>query len=110
MALNMKSIEKLQSFLKFPDNWNGYGASHFSEEYLRYVKCLLEQIPEKAEVFPIPDGRVQFEFDKDDGAYLELEINSDDTIDVFEIRADKTEREYIAYSKDIARIVMDFYG
>ena len=110
VSMNMKSISKLRSFLRLPDNWNGYGARQFSPGYLKYAESLLKSIPFKTEVFPIPDGRVQFEFDKDDGAYLEFEINDDYTIGVFEILADESEREYKATPEDLLRIVTDFYG
>lgn len=109
MDLNMKSIAKLDSFLNLPENWNGYGAKQFSPSYIEYAKSLLIKLPAKAEVFPISDGRVQFEFDKDNGAYLELEINSDKTVGVFEILDDKSEREYKTGSEETVRIVTEFY-
>ena len=109
MDLNMKSIAKLDSFLNLPENWNGYGAKQFSPSYIEYAKSLLIKLPAKAEVFPISDGRVQFEFDKDNGAYLELEINSDKTVGVFEILDDKSEREYKTRSEETVRIVTEFY-
>jgi len=109
MVSNMKSIIKLRSFLSFHDDWNGYGAKPFSEEYIRYAETLLANLPIEAQVYPISDGRVQLEFDKDDGSYLEFEINDDKSVGVFEILPDKSEREYKANSEDITRIVKRFY-
>ena len=108
--LNERSIEKLFSFLTFEPDWNGYGAVPFSTNYILKVKKLLEAMPVRTEVFPIPDGRVQFEYRKTDGAYMEIEINNEGTIEVFSIAADKAEQEYSAGYSDIVRIVNDFYG
>lgn len=110
MSCNMKSIAKLRSFLNLPDNWNGYGARPFSKGYVKYAEYLLRRIPYTAEVFPIPDGRVQFEFDKDDGAYLEFEINDDYSIGVLEMHPDKPDREFTSTPEDLIRIVTEFYG
>lgn len=110
MEMNMKSIKKLRSFLDLPDDWNGYGAKQFSRDYISFAEYLLEKLPAEAQVYPISDGRVQFEFDKDDGSYLEFEINRDKTVGVFEILPDDSEREYTAKPAEIARIVKQFYG
>lgn len=108
--LNAKSVQKLRTFLTFEPNWNGYGAVQFSTQYILKVNKLLEAMPVKTEVFPIPDGRVQFEYRRADGSYMEIEINDDDTIEVFSVAADKSEQEYTAGYADIVRIVNEFYG
>ena len=110
MEVNVKSIKKLRSFMDLPDDWNGYGAKQFSKDYICFAEYLLENLPIEAQVYPISDGRVQFEFDKDDGSYLEFEINRDKTVSVFEILPDDSEREYTAKSEEITRIVKQFYG
>ncbi len=110
MLINLKSILKLKSFQSYPDNWNGYGAKSFTAEYLSIVETLLVSLPFEADVFPLSDARVQFEFERDNGAYLEIEINSDNTVGVFELLPDRSEREYIAMRGDVVGIVKDFYG
>ncbi len=109
-GINMKSKRKLRSFLDYGPDWNGYGAVPFSRDYIKKAERLLSAIPVKTEVFPISDGRVQFEFDKEDGAYLEFEVNDDGSIHVFQILSDQTEREYDAKYEDMKGIVTEFYG
>lgn len=109
-SVNMKGIMKLESFLKLSAGWNGYNAQPFSPSYIWRAEELLAGLPVKGEVFPLPDGRVQFEFDKDDGSYLEFELNTDDSVEVFEVRPDNTENERHVDAEDILGIVTDFYG
>ena len=109
-SVNLKGIMKLESFLNLSAGWNGYGALPFLPEYIRKAANILADIPNKGEVFPLADGRVQFEFDKADGSYLELEINADDSVNVYGIRSDKTEYESTVKTEEVVRIVTDFYG
>lgn len=109
MRVNLKSILRLKSFLNYPDNWNGYGAKPFTAEYIKRVETLLVMLPFEADIFPLSDARVQFEFEKNNGAYLEFEVNPDKTVGVYELLPDRFEREYTATWEDIVRIVKDFY-
>lgn len=109
MSINSKSLLKLHSFLNYPDNWNGYGAKRFTAGYISHAEAVISKLSFETRVFPISDGRVQLEFDKDNGAYLEIEINPDNTVRVFEILPDGSEREYDEESENVVRIVNSFY-
>ena len=55
---------------------------------------------------------VQFEYEKENGAYLEIEINLEDTWEVFEVSSDGQEK-YSSIEADveaIAKVVNSFYG
>ncbi len=107
--INATNIAKLRSFLALSQNWNGYDAVPFTPQYLTKAEQLLQLIPWRAEVFPIPDGRVQFEFDRTDGAYLEIEVNDDASLSVFSVMPDNSEQEYDAPDSEITEIVRRFY-
>jgi len=74
-----KNIEKLRSFLELEDNWNGYGARPFQNELIN--KCIniinLSFIHYQPDIFPTGRNSIQFEYEKADGTYLEIEIYSD---------------------------------
>ena len=55
---------------------------------------------------------MQFEYEKKDGSYLEIEINSEDICEVFEINSEGKEI-YTSIAADIEaiiKVVNSFYG
>ena len=108
-GINMKSRHKLMSFLDLEPNWDGYGAEPFSEEYIHKALGYLNQFSYNTEVFPSADGLVKFEFQRPDGAYLEIEICDDGTINGYEVRPDGSDLEFTEAESAILRIVDTFY-
>lgn len=105
-----KSIEKLHSFEKYPAGWDGYGASTFSRDFIERAIAIVRGLPIQPEIYPLFDGRVQFEYSKKTGEYLEFELNKDLTANVFCIKSDLSENEFVDCSDSLARIVREFYG
>lgn len=105
-------IEKIKSFLNLDNDWNGYGAQVFSDQLVQKAIEIVKSFSVLPEVYPISDGRIQFEFEKANGEYLEFEISESQAVNVFTITADGFEQEYqIDSDADrLARIVADFYG
>ena len=108
-------VRKLYSFLRFKENWNGYGAAPFSPQLIQKVTELMAALPYDPEVFPIADGQVQLEYEKANGEYLEFEIGQSDDgfiVNGYKICADGEEEKWTQALNvnDIARMVRDFYG
>lgn len=69
-----KCSEKLIGISQLETNWNENGAAKFSSGLI--VKCysILIGLPFLPEIFPVADGSIQFEYEKNDGSYLEFNI------------------------------------
>ena len=67
------NISKLNKFLKFKPNWNGYNAFAFNPLLIQKCKELLKQFKVQPLVYPTAIGCVQLEFETDK-YYLEVEV------------------------------------
>ena len=107
-----RNLQKIEKFREYKENWNGYGASAFSEELLDIAEEILKRLNYQPEVFPVAGGAIQFEYEKKNGEYLEFEISIDKWIMGFQIDSAgkeqqlKTERD----SNKINEVVDTFYG
>jgi len=74
-----KNIETLKSFLKLKENWNYYGAKPFKEGLI--TKCInlirSSDLKYQPDIFSTGRNSIQFEYEKEDGSYLEIEIFDD---------------------------------
>lgn len=50
---------------------------------LEMAKEFVLKLHYQPEIFPLQDGGLQFEYDRDDGAYLEFEFHADDKVEMF---------------------------
>lgn len=107
----MQNIEKLNTFKSLGENWNGYKASPISHGLISSVIDLLSKLQFQPEVFPLASGKIQIEFDNDNGQYLEFELGEHCAASVYQVEANNDELEYeIDFdSQEICRIVNEFY-
>lgn len=100
--------EKMAAILELQDNWNDNGAKKFSDKLI--VKCysILFGLPVLPEIFPVADGSIQFEYEKNDGSYLEFCIFEND-VSEFIAYPDGKEIERTIESDKIAEEVKNFY-
>ncbi|MBN2092634.1 hypothetical protein JW964_23640 [candidate division KSB1 bacterium] len=74
-----KNIETLKSFLELEENWNYYGAKPFKQELIN--KCInlvrSSKLKYQPDIFPTGRESIQFEYEEEDGRYLEIEIYDD---------------------------------
>jgi len=71
------NIEKLKSFQKLPDNWNDHGAKSFDENLIERCINLIKSSAlqnYQPDIFPTGRDSIQFEYEKSNGEYLEIEI------------------------------------
>ncbi len=106
------SIKKLTEIEELEDNWNGNGAASFPKELTMKVRYILEHIAVEPEVFPTACNTIQLEFDRADGAHMEIEISESMDADLFSVSADNKETcESIACEvSEINKVVKEFYG
>jgi hypothetical protein len=107
-----KNLEKLDRFSKFEVNWDGYGANPFSPQVIEKAKKLLESLEYQPKVFPIPNGNIQFEYEKDNGSYAEFEI-SDNNDMIFGYKDNKTNKDiggeiFTIFTNELNDYVKDF--
>ena len=79
---------------------------------LKKLDQIITALDVQPELFPTACDSVQFEYEKENGAYLEIEINLEDTWEVFEVSSDGQEK-YSSIEADveaIAKVVNSFYG
>lgn len=103
-----KNIELINSYKNLDDNWNGYGALKFSESVIDNALYVLYFLSRQPDVFPTGRNSIQFEYEKDNGDYLEFEIY-EDHITAFKIIASE-ETECQVSAKETRKMVVDFYA
>lgn len=108
----MYNLKKLEEIASLQDNWNGNGAKSFSNQLISQVKNLIILLEIQPEVFPTACETIQLEYDKEDGAHLEIEIKEDKSAEIFWIKHTGEEelRNIQANIEMIDKVVKEFYG
>ena len=65
---NLKSLKK---------GWNGYEAEGFPESFILKLEELISELEYQPKIFPTGRGTIQIEYKRDNGDYLEIELNED---------------------------------
>lgn len=107
----MNNLKKLDQIAVLEDGWNGNKAKAFEKQFILTVRSIITALEIQPEIFPTARDSVQFEYEKEDGSYLEIEINSDDKWEVFEINRDGEEKYFsiVANIEAIIKVVNSFY-
>lgn len=92
------------------DNWDGNGAKAFDKQLVAKVKDLIGVLDVQPEIFPLSYGSIQMEYEKEDGSYLEIEINLNDTWDTFEVNENGEESAFsvAADAEVVNKVAKDF--
>ena len=106
------NLKKIEEIAQLKDNWNGKGARAFEQKLLDTVKNIIMFLDVQPEVFPTAYNTLQLEYDKEDGAHMEIEINSERQAEVYRIMPDTDEKtEQIELNvQNINKVVKQFYG
>lgn len=103
----------LDDILKLEYNWNDNGAQGFSIVLVEKCRRIVNQLVAEPFVCPTACGAIQFEYEKDNGEYLEFEIY-EDRIEVYRETLTNGEEEFslygIAANDKMKQMVVDFYG
>lgn len=106
----LHNLEKLDSILALPNNWNENGAEKFNQKLVDRCKSLLDILPIQPEIFPTAANSIQFEYEKGNGDYLEFNV-CEDNVYIYKV---VSENEFsseidINQEKTLQQIVSDFY-
>ena len=90
------NLQKINRFRRLNQTgWNGYNAEPISTSVIRYAGRLVIALGKRQpEVFPVPNGSIQLEYENKDGSYLEFEVPQRGEIEVFQIDGEGREKEY----------------
>ena len=108
----LENLKKLDAIALLKDNWNGNGAKAFRPELISKARNIITFLDIQPEVFPTACESLQLEYDKEDGAHLEIELTDGKKAEIFQI--DSIGREHLvnvcASIETIAKVVDEFYG
>ena len=104
---------RLNDIAELEDNWNGHGAKAFSEGLINRCRKILNELVEEPFIAPTAGGSIQFEYEKENGDYLEFEI-FENRIEMYSNTEEDGEIEEVWDGDDgmswIKEIVERFYG
>lgn len=105
-----ENLRKLEQISLLADNWDGNGAKAFDKRLVAKVKDLIGALGVQPEIFPLSYGSIQMEYTKEDGSYLEFEINLNDTWDAFEVNENGEESAFsvAADAEAVNKVAKDF--
>lgn len=89
-----KNIEKLTKIEEMKENWNGYSSAPFSHAFISFIKNEIRKLEIQPQIFPIADGKLQLEYDRNDGGYLEFEVSPENMESIKENKLAKIEFYY----------------
>ena len=107
---HQENIRKLEQISLLADNWDGNGSKAFDKQLIAKVKDLIGVLDVQPEIFPLSYGSIQMEYEKEDDSYLEIEINLNDTWDVFELNENGEESAFsvAADAEVVNKVAKDF--
>lgn len=103
------NIKLLESYALLKDNWNGTGANTFSRDFIDFAIGILLKLDQSPMVFPTGRSSVQFEYEKQNGDYLEFEIFENKEILCFKIK-NGIESNPAANTDNLNQILEEFYA
>ena len=108
--LMQENLRKLEQIASLTDNWDGNGAKAFDKQLIARAKDLISALDVQSEIFPLSYGSIQMEYTKEDGSYLEFEVNLNDTWDVFKVNGNGEESLFsIATDTEaVNKVIRDF--
>ena len=103
---NLNIIKNIQNF---KENWNGYDSKKIPKEVCDFSAYIIKNLGNyQPKVFPTGRESIQFEYEKENGEYLEFEIYSSKRIEMFRILENKEEIEKNIDLDQLEEIVKEF--
>lgn len=68
------NLSLLSEIALLEDNWNNNGATGFSESLINRCRESVKNLVHQPDIFPTADTSIQFEWEKTQGEYLEIEL------------------------------------
>lgn len=108
-----RNLQKLSEIALLKENWNGYGAKPISHFVLKRAESIIREIIEQPDLFPTADDSIQIEYEKSNGAYLEIQITNKESYEVFLMEEENSDGQTFfidATIKEINEQVKKFYA
>jgi len=103
------SFRVLDEIASLKDNWNDNNAPHFSESIIMRMRSIVSELSIQPNIFPTARRSIQFEYEKENGDYLEFELFEGGELKKFSYSNEgDSSTEYIDYD-NVERIVQSFY-
>ena len=102
------NLNKIYEYSRLQYNWNGNGAEPYTPEVIDLAWSHLMKIEKQPEVFPPAIGAIQFEWEKENGDYLDFEIYAD-RIELFMIVGGAELEQNLSTDADLNWIVNEFW-
>ena len=112
-SLMQRNLQKLSEIASFGENWNGYGAKPISSSILKRTERIIRGIFEQPDLFPTADDSIQMEYEKENGAYLEIQITDSKVYEVFLMKDENSDGKTFFIDASIQAIneqVKKFYA
>ena len=84
LSKNLTGLVKLNQIAALKENWNENGAPAFNKQFIEEMKDILIALPIQPEVFPTANESIQFEYEKDNGSYLEFELFENGAMTIYQ--------------------------
>lgn len=109
--LCLYNLRKIDDIARLPNNWNGNGATSFSNQLIDKIRQIVVSLKRQPEIFPTGCNSIQIEYDGPKNSYLEIEIKDEDIASVFKINQVGNESNFEINSNpsEINKIVDEFY-
>ena len=105
-----KNNEILDQIASLKNNWNDNGAEAFSKEIIQRSRDLITTLDRQPMIFPTANDSIQFEYEKENGDYLEFELFENGKCKLFHQSPDeKYDRRFID-PENMNAEVNRFYG
>ena len=104
-----RSIHVDKNNLKY--NWNQNEAESINKDLIYVMRNLIYELNYQPEIFPTACNSIQFEYEKENGDYLEFELVSKENVEIFEMLNNGNEKHDSckADSIEINKILDKFY-
>ena len=103
-----RNIEKLTKIGEMKENWNGYSSVPFFHDFISFIKVEIRKLEIQPQIFPITDGKLQLEYDRNDGGYLEFEVSPENMESIKNNKPAKIEFYYELSKEQEEGIVENF--
>ena len=87
-------LKKLRDIANLKDNWNQHQAKAFSSELIEKCQLFLNELTVPPFITPTACNSIQFEWNKENGDYLEFEI-FEEKIEFFILTRKGEEKEFL---------------
>lgn len=106
-----ENLKKLETISKLESGWNCYCADPIPTFMIDIMKDMLSKLKIQPEIFPLECGSIQFEYEKDNGDYLEFKILHGGLLEMYVIIGCDDSNKIIEVDSDkINEIVDNFMG